>query len=101
MSPQKGQKGVGRRAIPSGLLPGAESKVLTVRDLAEYLHCHYATVYRLIRQREIPGFELGGSWRFLKSEVDKWIAQGGGGRPSSKAPVVKTERGQRKPRPKP
>jgi excisionase family DNA binding protein len=25
---------------------------LTVRDLAEYLHCHYATVYRLIRQRE-------------------------------------------------
>ena len=52
MSPQQGQEGIGRRAIPSGLLPGAESNVLTVRDLAEYLHCHYATVYRLIRQRE-------------------------------------------------
>ena len=94
MSPPKGQKGIGRQATPSGLRSGAELNVMTVRDLAEYLHCHYGTVYRLIRQRDIPGFVLGGSWRFLKSEVDKWIAQGGG-RPPSNASVVKTEGGRR------
>jgi excisionase family DNA binding protein len=67
MSPQKGQKGMRRPATPSALRGGAESHVMTVRDLTEYLHCHYGTVYRLIRQREIPGFELGRSWRFLKA----------------------------------
>jgi excisionase family DNA binding protein len=73
---------------------------MTVQDLAEYLHCHYSTVYRLIRQREIPGFELGGSWRFLKSAVDEWIAKGGG-QPSGRAPA-KTGDGRRgrKPMPK-
>src|SRR5580700_8947691 len=94
MSPQKGQKGMGRKATPSALRPGAESHVMTVRDLAEYLHCHYGTVYRLIRQGEIPGFELGGSWRILKAEVDKWIAQGGGGKPSG-SPPGKAEVGRR------
>ena len=42
------------------------------------LHCHYATANRLARQGKIPSFKLGGGWRFLKSEVDKWIAKGGG-----------------------
>ena len=66
MNPRKRQS-MGRRARPSGLSLGAESNVMTVQDLAEYLHCHYSTVYSLIRQREIPGFELGG--RLAVSEV--------------------------------
>jgi excisionase family DNA binding protein len=94
MSPRKGQKGKGRRATPSGLSRGAESDVMTIRDLAEYLHCHYATAFRLARQGAIPGFKLGGNWRFLRSEVDKWIAKGGGGKPSV-SPPVKTDVGRR------
>ena len=81
MSPRKGKKTIGRGPISSGLSPGAESKVMTLQEVADYLHCHYATVYKLAREGEIPGFRLtlGGSWRFLKSEVDQWIAKGGGG----------------------
>jgi excisionase family DNA binding protein len=45
---------------------------MTLRDVADYLLCHYATAYRLCQQRKIPGFRLGGEWRFLKSEID-WI----------------------------
>jgi excisionase family DNA binding protein len=67
---------------------------MTLRDIAEYLHRHYSTALKLVKQGKIPSFALGGGWRFLKSEVDKWIAAGGG-RPPSKAPVVKTEGGRR------
>jgi excisionase family DNA binding protein len=51
---------------------------MTLQDLADYLHCHYGTALRLIRQGDLPSLRFGGSWRFLKSEVDKWITEGGG-----------------------
>jgi len=91
MSPRKRQ-GIDRRATPGGLSPGAESKVMTVLDVAEYLHCHYSTIYRLVAH-QIPAFPLGGSLRFLKSDVDQWIAKGGG-KPSGSAPA-KTHGGRR------
>jgi excisionase family DNA binding protein len=101
MSPRKGKKGTGRGPTPSALSLGAESEVMTLRDVADYLHCGYATVRKLARQGIMPGFRLGGEWRFLKSEVDKWIAKGGGGKPSG-SPPAKTAVGRpgRKPRPR-
>ena len=76
MSPPKGKKGAGRGAIPSGLSPNAESDIMTLRQVADYLHCAYSTACRLVRQGEIPGFKVGGGWRFMKSEIDRWIAKG-------------------------
>ncbi len=96
MSPRKGKKDIGRGPIPSGLSPGAESEVMTLQEVADYLHCHYVTARQLAQRREIPGFRLGGGWRFLKSDVDQWIAKGGGGKPSGSAPG----RRGRKPKPK-
>lgn len=55
-----------------------ESAVLTLQGVADYLNCHYNTVHRLVRPGDIPSFKLGGAWRFLKSDVDQWIAKGGG-----------------------
>ena len=79
MSPQKAKKDVARpRDTPSPDV--VESAVMTLRDVAEYLHCHYTTAHRLARLGSIPSFMLGGSWRFLKSEIDEWIANGGGRR---------------------
>jgi excisionase family DNA binding protein len=99
MSPRKGKKGLGQRATPSGLSPGAESAVMTLQEVADYPHCHYVTVYGLIRATGLPAFRLSGNWRFLKSEVEKWIAAGGG-KPSETAPA-KTHGGRRGPKPKP
>lgn len=90
MSPRKGRKGPGRRATPSALRPGAESDVMTLRQVAQYLNCSYVTAHKLVQRGGIPGFRFGGSssWRVLKSEVDKWIAKGGGSRnrPYSRSP---------------
>ncbi|WP_457766284.1 helix-turn-helix domain-containing protein [Burkholderia ambifaria] len=51
-----------------------ESEILTLDEVAVYLKAGKRTVYRLAQKGEIPGFKLGGSWRFRRSELDRWIA---------------------------
>jgi len=52
-----------------------ETKNLTVKELSEYLKLNEKTAYRLAAKGEIPGFKVGGSWRFNKADIDKWIKQ--------------------------
>jgi excisionase family DNA binding protein len=47
-------------------------EIVTVRDLARYLHCHQSTIYRLAKSGGIPAFRLGGGWRFKIGEIDRW-----------------------------
>lgn len=58
--------GTTRRAAPSG-------DILTLRQLAEYLKCHPASLYRLIKDGAVPYFRLGGVYRFQRSTIDDWI----------------------------
>ncbi len=46
--------------------------LLTVKDLAAYLQVNQTTIYRLVRQAEIPAFKLGGDWRFNLESIDAW-----------------------------
>ena len=78
---------------------GPVSDVMTLQQVADYLHCHYTTIYRLLRKRAIPGFRLGGDWRFRRSDVDKWI-ESRTIRASETEPEP-TKRKGRKPKPKP
>ncbi len=50
-----------------------ETDILTVKELSEYLKLNEKTAYRLAADGKIPGFKVGGAWRFRKSEIDKWI----------------------------
>ena len=50
-----------------------EDKVLTVKELCEYLKLSEKTVLNLLNSGDIPGRKVGGSWRILKSEVDKYL----------------------------
>ncbi len=49
------------------------NQVLTVRQLADYLHCHTSTIYRLLRENGLPGFKLGKSYRFVLSDIETWV----------------------------
>ena len=49
--------------------------VMTVQEVADYLNVDPKTVYRLVNRGELPGFKVGGSWRFQKSDLDAWIAK--------------------------
>ncbi len=52
----------------------SDSEIFTLEEVAVYLKAGKKTVYRLVQQGEIPGFKLGGTWRFRRSELDRWIA---------------------------
>lgn len=47
--------------------------ILTIREIAEYLKIKEKTAYALAARGDIPGFKVGGSWRFRHSEIEKWI----------------------------
>ena len=48
---------------------------MTIKELSEYLKLNEKTAYRLASEGKIPGFKVGGSWRFRKSEIDRWIRE--------------------------
>lgn len=50
------------------------SEILTLDEVSAYLKAGKKTVYRLAQKGEIPGFKLGGTWRFSRSDLDRWIA---------------------------
>lgn len=52
----------------------AEDEILTLAEVAAYLKAGKKTVYRLAQQGKIPGFKLGGTWRFGRTELERWIA---------------------------
>ena len=50
-----------------------DSDIITIKEVCEYLKLNEKTAYRLASEKKIPGFKVGGSWRFRKSEIDEWI----------------------------
>lgn len=49
-------------------------RLMTVGDLSEYLHVHKSTIYRMLKQQEIPAFRIGSDWRFNIEAVDRWCS---------------------------
>ena len=48
-------------------------QILTIREVAELLKINEKTAYKLAAEWKIPGFKVGGSWRFERSTIEKWI----------------------------
>jgi excisionase family DNA binding protein len=51
------------------------TSVLTLEEVAEFLHVHPSTVYRLLRNRRIPAFKIGSDWRFNQESIQSWIKE--------------------------
>jgi excisionase family DNA binding protein len=47
--------------------------ILTIPEVAELLRIAEKTVYALAQRGEIPGFKVGGQWRFSRAAIDSWI----------------------------
>ena len=52
-------------------------KVMTVREVSAYLRVHPTTIYRLLKQDQIPAFHVGSDWRFNIEAIDQWRLQQG------------------------
>jgi excisionase family DNA binding protein len=48
------------------------ANVLTLGEVASYLHVHPSTVYRLLKKKELPAFKVGSDWRFNLESIDRW-----------------------------
>lgn len=51
----------------------SDGSILTIKEVADYLKVNERTVYRLAGAKKIPAFKVGGTWRFLRSDIDQWI----------------------------
>ena len=48
---------------------------MTIQEVCEYLKLNDKTAYRLAAEGKIPGFKVGGSWRFDRADIENWIAK--------------------------
>ena len=51
----------------------AEKLYLTVEEVAELFGFSASAVYRLARRGVLPGFKMGGSWRFSRQILEAWV----------------------------
>lgn len=50
-----------------------EKQVLTSSEAAQFLKVSQKSLYRWLRNGEIPHQKVGGQYRFLKSELARWL----------------------------
>ena len=50
-------------------------QILTIKEVADFLKLTEKTAYRLAAEGKLPGFKVGGSWRFKQSDLDAWIEE--------------------------
>lgn len=48
-------------------------EILTLKEVASYLKLAEKTTYRLAAEGKLPGFKVGGSWRFKYCDIENWI----------------------------
>ena len=48
---------------------------LSIEEVARYFAVTPKTVYRLAQRGEMPGFKIGGQWRFSLPLLERWVAE--------------------------
>ncbi len=51
-----------------------DNDILTMKELASYLKIAEKTAYKYALEGKLPGFKVGGNWRFRKYDLDLWIS---------------------------
>ena len=49
------------------------TQIMTLKEVAKYLGVHTMTVYRLLKEKKLPGFKVGGQWRTKKEVLDGFL----------------------------
>jgi len=54
---------------------GSEGQLMTLHELAVYLHLDEATVTKLVSTGKIPSVQVDRQWRFKRASIDQWIEE--------------------------
>jgi excisionase family DNA binding protein len=57
-----------------------EKEVFTLKQAAEFLQLSRRSLYKLVKEGEIPGKKILSRWRFEKGALMRWLNDGDGGR---------------------
>ena len=49
------------------------AKIMTTKEVSEYLKLHEITICKYAAKGKIPAFRIGKVWRFDKDVIDRWI----------------------------
>ena len=49
------------------------NKLLTTRELEELLQLDRVTIYKMVKDGELPSLRVGGQWRFSADAIDAWL----------------------------
>ena len=52
--------------------PDFTAQVMTADEVAELLHVHKTTIYRLLKAGQIHSFRVGSEHRFSREAIDEW-----------------------------
>jgi len=50
-------------------------EIMTVSEVANYLHLSQATIYQMARNGQIPVARIGRTWRFTRESINSWISR--------------------------
>jgi excisionase family DNA binding protein len=71
-------------------------KLLTTRELEGRLQLDRVTIYRMVKDGELPALRVGGQWRFSANAIDTWLdGRGQKTTDSASAPIVPDPAGLR------
>jgi excisionase family DNA binding protein len=54
---------------------GSDGQLLTMHELATYLHLDEQTVAKLVTAGKIPSLQIDRQWRFKRAAIDQWIEE--------------------------
>lgn len=54
----------------------AQPAVLTLREASQLLRIPAASLQAMAESRQVPGFTVDGKWRFGRSALEAWLADG-------------------------
>lgn len=52
---------------------GAQARIMTLQEAADYLHTSYSTVYRLVKSGELDAFRLRNTWRTSSLACETYV----------------------------
>lgn len=55
-------------------MTNTNAKLLTPKDVAEVLHIHRYTVYKLLDEGKLKGFRISNRWRIPENELERFMS---------------------------
>lgn len=52
---------------------GDERQLMTLEEVAQHLRIGKRTTYAWAKSGKLPAFKVGGSWRFDRADIDRWV----------------------------